>query len=284
MEEAFSMGNYLKKVKKQKGDTGVGMSVTMRSYGIQKIFDLHFKKEYKEETLFIAASIFDRYINIIGVGNFNKNLTIHLATISVLMSAKLEQPISPSFTRMINLLAPEEKKNVTKPSLIEIEQDILVKLGFDFNFPGPIQTLERFLRLVNYDLNRTVFDMGFQICKFQLNDARFLDYRPSQIAACSMILSINIFEEDNQKNNPTFFKKPKNGKKELNTDIWNNEDVTSISGYSINDLKDCLFDLSEFISTMLSPNRLESFDLDAIKKLEPFNEIPNNLGLNLKNL
>ena len=33
-----------------------------RSYGIQKIFDLHMKKDYKVETLFIATGIFDRYI------------------------------------------------------------------------------------------------------------------------------------------------------------------------------------------------------------------------------
>lgn len=33
-----------------------------RSYAVQKIFDLHVKKEYKIETLFIAVSIFDRYL------------------------------------------------------------------------------------------------------------------------------------------------------------------------------------------------------------------------------
>jgi len=85
-----------------------------RSYGIQKIFDLHQKKEYKVETLFVAAGILDRYINMIGVLNFPKTLMVNLATISVLMSAKLEQPISPSFSRMINLLTDEEKKHVTK--------------------------------------------------------------------------------------------------------------------------------------------------------------------------
>lgn len=155
------------------------MTEHMRSFGIQKIFDLHQKKDYKEETLFIAASIFDRYINIVGVSTFNKSLVVHLATIAVLMSAKLEQPISPSFTRMINLLTPEEKKNVTKQSLIDLESDILIKLGFDFNFPGPVQSMERYLRILGYDLNRSVFDMSFQICKFQLNEAKFLDYRPS---------------------------------------------------------------------------------------------------------
>ena len=79
-----------------------------RSYGIQKIFDLHQKKEYKAETLFVAANILDRYIAMVGVPSFPKNQMVNLATVSILMSAKLEQPISPSFTRMINLLSEEE--------------------------------------------------------------------------------------------------------------------------------------------------------------------------------
>ena len=69
-------------------------------------------------------------------------------------------------------------------------------MGFDYNFPGPIQSLERFLRILKYDQNRTVYDMSYQICKFQLNDSMFLEYRPSQIAACSAIIAINIFERD----------------------------------------------------------------------------------------
>jgi hypothetical protein len=56
----------------------------------------------------------------------------------MLVAAKLEQPISPSFSRMISLLSDDEKKNVTKKQLIELEADILVVMGFDYNFPGPI--------------------------------------------------------------------------------------------------------------------------------------------------
>jgi hypothetical protein len=132
MEEALPLRNYFKGL----GKSGFGEN--SRSYGIQKIFDLHAKKEYKEETLFVAAGIFDRYINTIGPQNFRRDQTVHLATISVLMSAKLEQPISPSFTRMINLLSNSEKQSVTKQSLIDLEAEILKKLGFDFNFPGPV--------------------------------------------------------------------------------------------------------------------------------------------------
>jgi hypothetical protein len=181
LEEAFTTRNYFEDLKTKNGGNspGTGMTVHCRSYGIQKIFDLHMKKEYKEETLFIAAGIFDRFINMVGVNNFKRQNVVHLATISVLMSAKLEQPISPSFTRMINLLKPDEKKNVTKASLIDLEAEILMNLGFDFNFPGPMQSMERYLRLLGYDQNQIVYDMSFQLCKFQLNEAQFLNYRPS---------------------------------------------------------------------------------------------------------
>lgn len=50
------------------------------------------------------------------------------------------------------------------------------------------------------------------------------------------------------------------------------------------DLKDCLYDLGDFISQNLSPNRLANFDIEAVNTIEPYNDIPMNLGLNLQNL
>ena len=52
------------------------MDANTRFTGVQKIFDLHDKKEYKAETLFTAVNIFDHYIAAIGVHNFNKHKTI----------------------------------------------------------------------------------------------------------------------------------------------------------------------------------------------------------------
>jgi hypothetical protein len=57
---------------------------------------------------------------------------VKLATICVLMSAKLEQPISPSFNRMISLLDDDEKTRITKQDLIELEADIMNRLQFEF--------------------------------------------------------------------------------------------------------------------------------------------------------
>ena len=90
-----------------------------------------------------------------------------------------------------------------------------------------------------------------------------------------MILSINIYEEDqDRERKDQFFKQNSKGKlRQLNLEIWNNEEVAAITGYGISDIKDCLFDLAHFISSNLSPNRLAGFDILAIKQIKPFDQI-----------
>ena len=68
---------------------------------------------------------------------------------------------------MINLLSDQEKENVSKQNLIELESKVIAKLGFNFVIPGPIQSMERYLRLLDYDVGRmVVYSMAYQICKF----------------------------------------------------------------------------------------------------------------------
>ena len=163
-----------------------------------------------------------------------------LSTTCILLAAKLEQPISPSFSRMITLLSEEERASVTKQQIADLEAHILITFGFDLNFPNPINPMERFLRILNYDQNKIVCDMSFQIMKFQLNDSVFLNYRPSMIAACSVILAINIYEHDmiSASNKKKFFNNFdfKDNIGELNLEIWNNLKVHSYTGFSILDI------------------------------------------------
>ncbi len=46
-------------------------------------------------------------------------------------------------------------------SLIDMEAQILITLGFDFNFSGPIQAIERYLRILDYDRNKKVYDLSY---------------------------------------------------------------------------------------------------------------------------
>lgn len=100
---------------------------------------------------------------------------------------------------------------VTKESLVDLEYEILFMFGCDFNFHGPIHFVDRYLRLLNYSNEPVIQMMCNEICKFSLNDEMFLTYRPSQIAACSVILSINIFKKEER----DYYKEKGNGGKEL---------------------------------------------------------------------
>jgi hypothetical protein len=61
-----------------------------REYVARKIIDLHEKKGYKPETLFVAMGIMDHYVMIAGANNILNSQFAALATISVLISAKFE--------------------------------------------------------------------------------------------------------------------------------------------------------------------------------------------------
>jgi hypothetical protein len=62
------------------------------------------KKKYKNETFHIAVSIVDRYLIALFSNGGEAPDSATLATVAVLMAAKLEQSTSPSFTRMVNTL------------------------------------------------------------------------------------------------------------------------------------------------------------------------------------
>lgn len=57
-------------------------------------------------------------------------------------------------------------------------------------------------------------------------------------------------------------------KRILNTNIWNNFKVSSQTGFTIEMLKPCLYDLSKFIEEYLEPNKLKYFDIEAIPALK----------------
>lgn len=68
----------------------------------------------------------------------------------MLLAAKIEQPIQPSYNRMIKLLNKKEKQMVTKEELEDLEFEIILMFGCDFNFHGPINFVDRYLRLLDY--------------------------------------------------------------------------------------------------------------------------------------
>ena len=156
----YSQNCYLEMMKKN--NKRIGNYLTQSSYlqitpkdrdlMMMTIQYLHRKKDgYKHETMHLAGNIADRYLlHCARNGKIAPNMTA-LATTAILMAAKIEQPISPSFNRMISLLPESQRGRVNKTALINLEEQIVWALDFDFIYASPITFLERYQRLFAVD-------------------------------------------------------------------------------------------------------------------------------------
>ena len=159
---------------------------------IQRMFNLHEKKKYKIEAIFTAVAIFDRYLMIVGHWNISLEKQVQLCVICMILAGKLDQPIQPCYDRMTQYLTAAEQKMTSFETLVDMELDVLVRFGFDFNFLGPTLFIERYLRILEQHKVSEVRQLSQQICKYQLCDQMFLNYRPSQIAAAAVIIAMNV--------------------------------------------------------------------------------------------
>ena len=193
LAQDYAIGDYLKNTTSESQFTYID-----RELLVSILQDLNRKKDYKPETLHLAGSIADRYLKtVLASGQPVPNLFALGATVT-LLAAKLEQPISPSFNRMLALLPSEEQRRITKKHLIDLEEQILNALQFSLHFAGPMPFLERYQRLLGIDGEKGSHDykqVGFtarQFCKYMQRFAQFLEYKPSQIAAAAIVLAVRL--------------------------------------------------------------------------------------------
>lgn len=99
----MAVGDYVAKL-----PNSVAFTYQERECLISIVQDLTKKKDYKQETMHLAGNLADRYLStILAQGKPVPNIYA-LGAIVMLMAAKLEQPISPSFNRMLSLLPKSE--------------------------------------------------------------------------------------------------------------------------------------------------------------------------------
>ena len=129
---------------------------------------------------------------------------VTLAATSLLMAAKIEEPIEPSFNRLIKTLKQVHGVDLKKKSLLDMEEQMIRVLDFNLRKASPILFLERFLRLFGLDKmtnNKAikvthVILLASQYCRFMQHESCFLKFRPSQMAAASLLFSINLIQSD----------------------------------------------------------------------------------------
>ena len=138
------------------------------------------------------------------------------------------------------------------------------------------------MRILELENKPKVYKMALQILSLSIVNHKLISFRPSQIAACSLIIALNIYtaqkhirkEQIVEKSKIAFFQnghtgaKPETDKLIMNTNIWNNIKVAGETGYTIKMIKDCLYSTCDFIQEYLEPNKLKYFEIESIKYIE----------------
>ena len=88
------------------------------------------RRQYKKETQYIAISIADRYLHYLTDNYLPLPNNCLLAMSSVMLAAKLEEPIDPILSVMRSFLPINIQKKVTRHELITLERQIVTRLGF----------------------------------------------------------------------------------------------------------------------------------------------------------
>ena len=97
--------------------------------------------------------------------------------------------MTPSISRMIKLLSASDISYVSKAKVIALEEEIIKKMDFDFNYDSPLVFLERFLRLTGLQSHKFILSLSKEILKLIITDYSLVRHKPSILAASTLVLS-----------------------------------------------------------------------------------------------
>ena len=76
-----------------------------------------------------------------------------------------------------------------------MEMSMLVALEFDVTVPSAYRFLERYFKLCNHAQDQQLFFLAQYLMEISLLDASLLQFKPSEIAAASIILSAKCLKK-----------------------------------------------------------------------------------------
>ena len=201
---------YLTKVQTEIKDTS-------RAFLIEWMIDVHRKFRLVPEALYVTIHIIDQYMS---KKKIFKNQLHLLGVATLLIAAKYEEIYPPELRDFVAV----SENNFTKKMVLDMEKDILLTLDFRVTAPSSYRFLQRFQRLSVSLSDNEVFFYAQYLNEIALLDASLLRFKPSQLAAASMILSARQLKKIN---------------------CWNKE-MEKFTGYKEAELKDAVEEIKSF--------------------------------------
>lgn len=116
-----------------------------------------------------------------------------LGLTAILIATKYEEIYPPSLQELLSV----SENKFSRRDVIEMEHQMLSKLEFSILAPSAYRFLERFSKLSTVAHDEQTFFFAQYIQEIALLDESLLKYRPSEIAAGSLILSTKSLKKQN---------------------------------------------------------------------------------------
>ena len=160
----------------------------MRSILVDWIIDVHFKFGFTDETLFMTISIIDRYLSICHISRINFQL---LGITALMIACKHEEIDLPKIDDFIYIT----DNAYIKEEVIKMEEDVLIKLNFEFLYPSPIKFFEYLS--VHFNFSKKHHMMGKYLMESFLLDVKNVKYKPSIISCACTYIVMKFFKMAN---------------------------------------------------------------------------------------
>ncbi|OUM57060.1 hypothetical protein PIROE2DRAFT_49027 [Piromyces sp. E2] len=158
-----------------------------RTILINWIAEVHWKFRMQPETLYLTVNIIDRFLSVKSI-KLNKFQLLGLC--SLLISAKYEETVVPSIKDLVYMV----NNMYTNEEIIQAERCVLVLLGFDLGYPGPMNFLRRISKADGYDTKTRT--LAKYLIEITLLDEHFINCPPSVIASAAVLLARKILFND----------------------------------------------------------------------------------------
>jgi len=168
--------NYISNIQTELRDTS-------RAFLLEWIIDVHRKFRLVPECLYVTQFIIDQYLSKKKILKSQLHL---LGVAALLVSTKYEEIYPPELR---DLLAVSENK-FNREKVLKMEKEILLTLEFKITAPSPYRFLERYRRLTPIFNDKEVFFFAQYILEVSLLDISLMRFKPSELAAASLILSV----------------------------------------------------------------------------------------------
>ena len=108
---------------------------------------LHLIKGYRENTLYLAVNIADKYLSTLARKAMPAPDIVTLGVVSLLLAAKMNESMKPNLSNMVILINERIPGKIKLKDLITLEKQILIELEFDLQSETSINFVERFCQL-----------------------------------------------------------------------------------------------------------------------------------------